>query len=440
MEEKRVKFRGLLWIYTILAAVFLLKLTNNKSIKDNYSHQIEYFKYNHAVLQLRNHHRIREKNPKKNSKSKLKNTFSTNSLTKSEVSSLSDNQMCENLNGCRYKINITRAPTPMFGEQTDIRSIKLTGLPFDITPKIYKLMKTYLNTESIPTSNRISHPESVQPITGLSSNHYSEFMKNIHNADKFFSKTKKIVVYDIGLEPYQANNLQGKKYIYRKLDFERYPEHVAELLTFAFKWACIFEGLIEFGSVMWFDTSIRFPGNDKFDNLIHSKVSKKLEANITPADIQFYVKPASHSIASATFKQMLDFIPSNIDNLAENHMMQAGAVLIYNTEQLKQNVLKWAYFCILTKFCIAPETLWNAEGRVSEKDKWCPPRIKNFKRELAYYRAFGADYGEDGILFACHRGDQSMISILVVNFYGTKMEGGLDKFYEKFASVQRVMT
>ena len=406
-EPARLSFHGLLWVYIILVLCFILGF-NPKRLYHGHNAQLEYFKFRNGKLEHQNYNSVR--------KSKKRNVTT---------------EMCRKLNGCEYKMDIFRKSMVFFDQKLNSSLTRVKGKRFDMSPKIYKLMKTYLNSKTISNSARTEHPENIQPITGLSSNHFSEFQKNINNADKFFSN-KKIVVYDIGLEPYQAFKFQGnlyqQKFIYRKLDFDKYPDHVRELLTFSFKWACIIEGLIEFGAVIWFDTSIVFPGDQYFEPLI----KEKMEAKKNPADILFYVRPATHSIASATFKQMLDYIPSNIDNLAENHMMQAGAVMVYNTESLKQNVLKWAYFCILTKLCIAPEKLWNENGHVSELDKWCPKRITNFKRELAHYRVYGADE----VLFACHRGDQSMISILVYNYYGTE---SVDRFVCKFAFVRRLM-
>ena len=95
---------------------------------------------------------------------------------------------------------------------------------------------------------------------------------------------------------------------------------------------------------------------------------------------------------------MFAFLPSDVSKMNEKNrlMSMAGAVIIYNTEDLRNGVLKWAYMCALKNECISPKS-----------ELYSPPNDNHYCR--------GARPEQD--LYNCHRYDQSMLSILVNNFY-----------------------
>ena len=124
----------------------------------------------------------------------------------------------------------------------------------------------------------------------------------------------------------------------------------------------------------------------------------------------YYIHPAGHNIAWATHPEMFSYFPSDVSKFNEDvkkggrGMSMAGAVIIYDTERCRNGILKWAYMCALTKECISPTTglsspkLWH--GIMTVDNHFCngtAPRQKPFN---------------------CHRYDQSLLSILVNNFYG----------------------
>ena len=53
---------------------------------------------------------------------------------------------------------------------------------------------------------------------------------------------------------------------------------------------------------------------------------------------------------------MFAYLPSNISkfNMEDFHTSQAGAVILYNTDELMHGIYKWAIACALTKECIMP--------------------------------------------------------------------------------------
>ena len=73
-------------------------------------------------------------------------------------------------------------------------------------------------------------------------------------------------------------------------------------------------------------------------------------------------------------------------------MKMAGGVIMFNTNDCKDNLLRWAILCALNKDCIAPQGA----------RKTCPPGTNKYQPHI------------------CHRYDQALMSILLANQYGVK--------------------
>ena len=103
------------------------------------------------------------------------------------------------------------------------------GRPFPMNDYIKDVWFNYMK---VPTIN-IEHTKPV-PVTALSDNHYPEHKQRIHS---FLDKNPgvKVVVYDLGLNKNNLKELKSQKFIVKKFDFERYPEHVKNLDNFAWK-------------------------------------------------------------------------------------------------------------------------------------------------------------------------------------------------------------
>ena len=90
----------------------------------------------------------------------------------------------------------------------------------------------------------------VTPVTGCSSNHYGEFKPHIEDFRKSFPGTK-CFFYDLGLSDEQINEVKNMPdLVYRKFDFNAYPEHVRNLQNYAWKPLIIQEMLSEFDGTM----------------------------------------------------------------------------------------------------------------------------------------------------------------------------------------------
>ena len=228
----------------------------------------------------------------------------------------------------------------------------------------------------------------VVPVTAASSNHFGELMPNV----KFFPTHfpgKKLLFYDIGLDESQASQLKELPYVtYRKFDFDKYPPHIKNLKNYAWKILIIGELLAEFDGVMWFDTSVRIYGdvNQVLERLVHFK-----------SGILFFLKigPKSHSIAAATDPGMIEYFPLTPQGKTGlvTDMLPGGTILVFNTADVQEHVMKWASICALVEDCIAPP---GAKLR-------CPGNLFAIPREQ---------------FAGCHRYDQALFSLLVTNLYG----------------------
>ena len=103
----------------------------------------------------------------------------------------------------------------------------------------------------------------VVPVTGASRNHFEEFRQHISTFEKLFPGIR-VIFYDLGLTRSQVKFiLKNLPFVqYRKFDFNEYPPHVSNLVNYAWKPLIIQKILGEFDGAMWFDSSIKFKGNN----------------------------------------------------------------------------------------------------------------------------------------------------------------------------------
>ena len=223
--------------------------------------------------------------------------------------------------------------------------------------------------------------ELVVPVTGCSSNHYGEFKRHIGHFAQQFPGTA-VIFYDLGLRNSQVSEiLTTLPFVkFRKFDFDAYPPHVRNLDNYAWKTLIIQQILSEFDGVMWFDSSVKFQENNTsviMEQLVHSK-----------SGFLFYVSTTGHSIITATHPDMMEYFPLKKEGAVKD-MLQGGAVIIINKDEVQKYIMKWLVICVLKKDCIAPP------GSTLFCDY-------NFPREK-----FGG----------CHRYDQALLNILVSNTY-----------------------
>lgn len=361
-------------------------------------------------------------------------------------------QFCKQVKGCSYSTNLNAT----------------SGMEFPLNQQKFKILNKYLTrSETLSTKERLKYATKLQPVTGFSSNHYLEHKKHVESALLLFPKSK-VLVYDLGLTYSQVSNIsKHKRLIYRKFNFEKYPQHVSVMYTYAWKIMIAMEVLHEFGNIFWFDTSIDFPVRDacKFNgtelngNTFSTvsncknkswlnfaleyyskmqlsektrlpetnflKVSKKppyfkiktnpvipilpsqveSSKNNLPSDILWYMGHSAGSVIANTYQNTFNYLPSDPFFLSGAHreVMHGGAFIMYNTQFFKWNFMKWAILCALTKDCIAPKEYWDDENR-----------------EISYHSKICPKKFYPMMRHVCHRTDQSLMSLLAYNLYRDK--------------------
>ena len=149
---------------------------------------------------------------------------------------------------------------------------------------------------------------------------------------------------------------------------------------------------------MWFDTSIKFKGNNRHEVL--QRLARQRSG------FTFFVGITGHSIIAATHPGMMEYIPIKTND-SVNDMFKANSMIVINTPEVRKHIVKWLIICALEEDCIAPVGAKLYRGF-------------NFLKEK-----FGR----------CRRHDQSLVNILVSNVYSSDRNRYV---IEGFAKVDRL--
>ena len=279
----------------------------------------------------------------------------------------------------------------------------IRGRPFSGLVKYGHILQEYLDHPAIEVD---PEKDNIQPqlVTGFSANHFEEHKSSIKSVQEIFPG-RKVLVWDLGIAATQHKQfiMNPDLYDYRKFNFTKYPEEVVWLTNMSFKTLILKDCLMEFGSCLWFDTSIEFFKDTK--EIVKKYVYERKSSFI------YYIRPAIHNPAWATHPIMYSYFPSNVTAQLKKtfYMGQGGATITVNTEELKHGVMKWAIACALTPECIQPNYPINHE-RTDEYgtryNPWGTFEIRHCDKKNSIFKPF-----------TCHRFDQSMWMILVSNLY-----------------------
>ena len=258
--------------------------------------------------------------------------------------------------------------------------------PGRIGVRNFTIRRDYLLELGLPVTNFLSLDKTtvrnIMLVTGASSNHFREVLDVVAGAQKYFPQYQ-IVFIDYGLtyeQSFQAKTWCGVTVV--KFDFSRYPPHVRNMWYYAWKVLTIMEmlKLHPNSGILWLDASVRFK---------HGDINWAFEQAIENGGMVHLSDPAL-TLFSLTHPQLYEYFPTDLREAKGLPMVQAGAILVYNTRVIYHAVLYWAYLCALQKECIAPTD----------------ELICNFK---------GKDFHKEWV--GCHRYDQSLFNLLEGNFH-----------------------
>eukprot|EP01136_Pigoraptor_vietnamica_P035259 Opistho-1_new@100247 len=220
-----------------------------------------------------------------------------------------------------------------------------------------------------------------------SANHFDETRWFMSTLRAHHGHAPRVLLYDLGLTEDQLEEVRGWcNWEIRRFDFSKYPAHVSNLLTYAWKPILLWELVAETGGnvpIFYSDSSTRV--RQPFHQLVEGW-----------SDIPDFVifqtdGPVTAYTNNGTFEKMgLDAASFN-----DVPMVHASLMFIRPTPTARVNVLNKWLACALDKNCIAPPD--SDRGMA-----WCPHwPLPNSRRPV------------DGPQRICHRFDQSVLSILL---------------------------
>ena len=223
-------------------------------------------------------------------------------------------------------------------------------------------------------------------VTSLASNHFAEAQDNFGSLQKYFPHLK-IIVYDIGLTESDRNQLVTYCNVeVRNFPFDKYPDHVRNLGTYAFKPLAVSEVAREYDVILYGDSSVRMKSSDM--------------ATVLKSIVKFpFVSGSPHwpAIVSLTHDGMLEYLhmKQSRRELVNFVGTQAGVWLMWANSLMKKRVINAWVDCALNKRCIAPEGALVGPCNLND---WGSLNVGNY--------------------VGCHRFDQSALNMIFAREFG----------------------
>ena len=155
------------------------------------------------------------------------------------------------------------------------------------------------------------------------------------------------------------------------------------------------EVLREHSVILWMDASIRHLNNGLLG----------LTQELRDSMGVLLLIPTITTVFQVTNPQFYEFVPTDIAKIKKIRMYAATTMLFANTKSVYENILKWAYACSSEKACIDPPGANRLCGCQRSPTK-------------CSFNAFSG-------WLKCHRFDQAMINILLLNWYRFNVKGFL---------------
>lgn len=254
------------------------------------------------------------------------------------------------------------------------------GRPFPITDYVRKIYNRYILQPAVVS-------EQVQPVA-VTAVHSGNFDSFAASTGSFFyhHPWSVLLVYDVGLNQTEIDIIKSlpNKFIYKQLNFDKYPSYVrTNLKSQAYKTIIFTEVLQKYGAILYFDPTVNF-----------FKPVTQLVENMK-SDGRSFASFEKHNHFSVIFGmdiKMNWYLPANFTNLQnpKNLMKSLNAVVIFNTKQFKYEIMRWAILCTLTEACLLPPDYIEV----------CAPGAHRFKE------------------YTCHLPTTVLYNILLSNFYG----------------------
>ncbi|KAL3842070.1 hypothetical protein ACJMK2_020135 [Sinanodonta woodiana] len=222
-------------------------------------------------------------------------------------------------------------------------------------------------------------------VTASSHTHFSESLTMVHYVREVLFKKHgitQIVYFDIGLTFLQRIRMQRAcQCDFRVFPFQAFPDHVRTIYGFAWKPIAIQLALQDYGSIMWMDSSVRFVRS--LEQVFKSAYKHGIQVTLS-----FAPNTTVSNTDLQTFKTLGEE-PCSFRNTMETY---ATWMILHSTPFIAEYVMKPWVSCALIPNCMVVDRVpWSCDI-----DK--------------------STYG------ACHRFDQSVLSIILNRLYFKKLE------------------
>ena len=250
-------------------------------------------------------------------------------------------------------------------------------------------------TPTIVTTNKQSSPNVVDmynrlvTVSAISDNHFVEAQEMLASVQRCLPHNK-LIVYDLGLNTNNQNNLKTK---YKNIEIRHFPfssfshlPHVKNLVTYAWKPILIKEVSLQYDVIMYGDASMRMISCDIEEPLKHL--------------IRFPFFSSSPLISMAieyTHDGMIDYLhyPKDRRDISNMPVNAATIWMVWVNETMKEKFIEPWLDCALHVECIAPKG-----------SKLGP---------CAHTR------NHDGHYVGCHRYDQSALNLILAREFGPEV-------------------
>ncbi|XP_037791003.1 uncharacterized protein LOC119586363 [Penaeus monodon] len=177
-------------------------------------------------------------------------------------------------------------------------------------------------------------------------------------AQQLFSNLT-VVVYSLDLSYQELQQLEdacNTSCVVTPFDFSTYPSHVRDLHLKAYRPIIIQELLVRAGAVLWLDASVRLVSEVQNANMAAEKMAEWSSWAVKNGGVLTWPlpHPALLPTAALTHPNMFTFFHTKKNYYDFQQMGDAGTMLVYNTKDVHDHLMKPWVSCALTHNCISP--------------------------------------------------------------------------------------
>ncbi|KAL3848590.1 hypothetical protein ACJMK2_019439 [Sinanodonta woodiana] len=170
---------------------------------------------------------------------------------------------------------------------------------------------------------------------------------------------RKVYVYDLDLNKFQKKQLMAICGVRVRLFMkDLFPNYISNYDDYHWRPLVIQTALAEFGHIFWINPTFQLISAE-LAPLVHDSHER---------GVSVIAQSVSYSTFAVTHPEMLKFIKSDKAKLTHHPHLEIFAMMIHNTPEVHENIMKLFTACALEKACLAPDGAkwqcqWDFTGR-----------------------------------------------------------------------------